>query len=697
VKVRVSDVNDPAVFDDSDNSFKIDYYQISWQVFDLLTNAPLSDLAVTMVDSTDPVFIQWQEVGITTTTPRVQPTPYGSWLATWTKTGYGDGEQLVVADQDQSFNLKMETSAVHIWRAVTDFTYTPAILAVADDPITPEDETVLPVDDKLDLISFLERDGSVITGVVYLDLRFYEGSTEIKQMEVGTDPRIYDGGVPPAVIGCYNDPDNPLPGISNAQGIIAQQWSATTLEAGKAYALVTTALISTCGKFVSPKSLTVTETQKLDDLQNFVATQLDTPLSQVKDDIAATVTTLIAAQTLSLEEKLDDQTDLIQTTLTDFTDSVQDSIVSLEDAVANSLASAAVLGAAAEISKEAALDLQEIGRRQAASLLIPASVVTGESVQLRYRGYTEGLIPLIDILDDQNKAIFQATPMKPLPDKPAIYEFIIDTVDAKIYKPGTLFTVIVTESSTGSIESGAVFVEKAVGQLLIPGTVLLGDKLDIRYRGRPDWKPLIKVIDFENEVIIDDEQMQKVKDETDLFEYKIAELSREKYTPGKPITITVTEKTTDASATGTILIESTSLSSLEGLVAAGSGQKSIIQDTLDAINVVKGNLATGGDIGMALEEIRRRMRDLPKELADEQITTPIIAAVDEMREQFMSFAGDEGYDFKTLLETGLEESATIIDIRKSTDEVQGAAEVMQRIMEQKLGGEDAPIVHSFFH
>jgi len=231
----------------------------------------------------------------------------------------------------------------------------------------------------------------------------------------------------------------------------------------------------------------------------------------------------------------------------------------------------------------------------------------------------------------------------------------------------------------------------------MPGTVLLGDKLNIRFRGRPDWKPTIKITDFENEVLIDDLRMTLVKNETDIFEYTIVEVSNDIYKPGKPITVTVTEAKTAASETGTILVESTSLSSLEGLVAAGAGQKSIIQDTLDAINVVKGNLATGGDISMALEEIRLRMRDLPKELADEAITVPIISAVDKMREEFINFAGEEGYNFQTLLETGLEESSTITDIRNTTDEVQGATEVMQKIVEQKLGGEDAPIVHSFFH
>jgi len=411
----------------------------------------------------------------------------------------------------------------------------------------------------------------------------------------------------------------------------------------------------------------------------------------------ALITAELKAQKTSLETKLTAQTASINAALTNFTNSVASSIASLQIAANDSTSAADRLEVAASLSQTAAEDLQAIGRRQAASLLIPQSVVTGENVTLRYRGYSAGLIPLIDVISSENVAIIQATPMIPLANNPSIYEIVLLDIEADVYEPGTLFTVIVTESTTGSIESGAVFIEAAKGQLLMPGTVLIGDKLNIRFRGRPDWKPLIKIVDFENNIIVDNEKMSAVRDETDLFEYTVLEVTSVVYKPGKPITVVIIEEATSATETGTILVESTSLSSLEGLVAAGAGTKSIIKDTLEAINVVKGNLATGGDISLALEEIKLRMRNLPKELADEQITVPIIAAVDEIREQFMQFTGEEGYDFRTLLETGLEESSTIADLRNSSDEMVGATEVMQKIMEQKLGGEDAPIVHSFFH
>ena len=46
---------------------------------------------------------------------------------------------------------------------------------------------------------------------------------------------------------------------------------------------------------------------------------------------------------------------------------------------------------------------------------------------------------------------------------------------------------------------------------------------------------------------------------------------------------------------------------------------------------------------------------------------------------------------------GLSESPTVADIRSATDKVQGATEVIQKVIEKKLGGDDEPVVHSFFH
>jgi hypothetical protein len=48
------------------------------------------------------------------------------------------------------------------------------------------------------------------------------------------------------------------------------------------------------------------------------------------------------------------------------------------------------------------------------------------------------------------------------------------------------------------------------------------------------------------------------------------------------------------------------------------------------------------------------------------------------------------------VEKGLDKSETVKDIRKKTDAVQGTTEVMQKIMENKLGGIDEPVVHVIY-
>ena len=68
-------------------------------------------------------------------------------------------------------------------------------------------------------------------------------------------------------------------------------------------------------------------------------------------------------------------------------------------------------------------------------------------------------------------------------------------------------------------------------------------------------------------------------------------------TKSEPVTVTVIEPTTATVESGTFIVEATTLTSLEGLVASGASTKNVAQEALDAINSVKGTLATGGDVG----------------------------------------------------------------------------------------------------
>ena len=92
VKVRVSDTRDETVNAISGN-FDIDYYAITFQIRDLLTNEHLSQL---VVDSTSDKGDLWQTSenpqvpGAPLGSPVTVDLPYGFWTAVWSKTGYGD-------------------------------------------------------------------------------------------------------------------------------------------------------------------------------------------------------------------------------------------------------------------------------------------------------------------------------------------------------------------------------------------------------------------------------------------------------------------------------------------------------------------------------------------------------------------------------------------------------------------------------
>ncbi|MFC1709566.1 hypothetical protein ACFL2J_05900 [Candidatus Omnitrophota bacterium] len=653
--VRVYDAADSQAYGDSAD-FTIDYYNVDWEMRDLLTNQEMSDLTGVSTSG-------WEFAN--RSSPISTRTPYGQWDFVWSATGFGDELQNLDSFSDLTGDDKimffMETDVVHIWRSEVRYAYVPDT-------------------DTLNMTAWLERDGSLITGGVFWDTKIYSGTTLLKTMTHNTESWRLD-----CVLDPYSDPQTP-----SSSGVYGDTWIDTDLDSGQIYTLVTRIQIGTGGTITTPSTLEITVSSVLDEMESVLVAQLDVPLSQVRADIASE----FEGQLEVIGGAMSSQTKAIQDKMSEFTQAAN----TLKGAAANSLISAGQLDAAAGVSQVAASDLQSIARRQSAKLLIPQAVVTGEPAKMRYRGYSTGLSPLIDILDFENSPIITAQPMIEIPGKPGLYEYEIAKIDADIYVPGVPFTVIVTDNFTGNVESGAVFVETALGQLLLPGTVLSGDKVILRFRGKGGWKPEITIVDYEGTTIVETTPMEELKgkEKEGYFSYTITKITGDEYVPGKPVTVTVHEPTTDTTESGTFMVESTSLSSLEGLVASGAGAKQVAQDALDSINAVRGSLATGGDVGMTLENIKYKLGRIPKEIASEGITAPIVNKVNEIKEQFIQFVGEEGYDFSTLLETGLVESVTVGDIRTTTDKISGASDLIGEIIEREFGGSDKPVIQLLF-
>ena len=234
VRVRVSDVNDSTVNDTSNADFKIDYYKFTWTLRDLLTNEQLTNISYTE-KVTGSQTVSRQGAGLTS--PVILESPYGFWTTTWSVTGYGDKAQNFEANADQSFTLFMETTVIHIWRAYSDFAYNSAV-------------------DRLDVSSWLERDGFVVSGATTVQVDIYDAGTLIKTLTNNT----------PTTAGFFN-----------------MSWMAPTgLVSGKVYTIITTITNASGALFKTPGSFTITVSKTLKDLETTVNSVLDKPISQVE-------------------------------------------------------------------------------------------------------------------------------------------------------------------------------------------------------------------------------------------------------------------------------------------------------------------------------------------------------------------------------------------------------------------------------
>ena len=394
-KIRVINAADPTNYLELVNSFNIDYYNITWEIRDLLTNASLSQLTVNEVKASDPNFVQWAEAGISTNPPRMQKTPYGTWVATWTKSGFGDGVQVVVANQDQTLLLYMETSTVHIWLADSRTSYDPDA-------------------DKLDVIAWLSRDGSLATGGLNAVYKIYQGSTLLYTL---TDPAI-DGA------GFFNFTVNAPTGFA----------------AGVTYSAICEVAVGSGGVFKTPASFEITTAVKLEQVKDTVNTNLDKPLSQVNSELQATLT----AQTAVIRSDLAVQTALITTTLTTFSAQIATSIVSLEAAAATSLSSAETL-------EETALKFSW------KAVVAPNPALSGTSVILQAQG-PEGLFPIVSVYNNQDRQVIINGLMIEDPTRPGNYSYSFLTERAD-FEAGQAYTYLVSEDTTGGLVAGSGFIE----------------------------------------------------------------------------------------------------------------------------------------------------------------------------------------------------------------------------------------------
>ncbi|GAG06186.1 unnamed protein product, partial [marine sediment metagenome] len=160
---------------ESEKSFHVDYYNIVWMIQDMLTNKPLDGLHGGNSAGWGP---DQDEDGkpdgfSKLASPVSMRVPHNDqqWQASWEKPGYSTVEPEFSAS-DHTEYLLMETTVIHLYRAESRFSYTPASLGL-DKKLGGGDD----VPDKLAITSWLERDGSVLSGGIFCDVRIFDRTT----------------------------------------------------------------------------------------------------------------------------------------------------------------------------------------------------------------------------------------------------------------------------------------------------------------------------------------------------------------------------------------------------------------------------------------------------------------------------------------------------------------------------------------
>jgi hypothetical protein len=606
VKVRVSDLNDQEVYDESDDPFKIDYYKVKWIIRDLSTYNLLGELGVTEVKTTDLGFIQWQEAGIGVARldsidppvadgyTRIAPTPAGNWVATWKKTGYGDLPQVVTLSKnnlaqvpplplDPSYQLLMETTTVHIYAAEGRFTYDPGAPAKLGDPAAvPPVPDVPAVPDKLDIVAWLARDGSILTGVVNARVYIYEGAT------------IVTGA--PVILSMTGDKET---GLWNAQ-IPTPTAAPFNLKSGVTYvAKVQMQIASQVPNNVwyqTPASFEITTPRKLQDVIDQVNYALDKPITEVQKAIQGTLdaqtSTIVALLGFelpnTLKKEMDLQSQAINSTLSAFTSSVQSSLVALEAGAVKSQAAGEQLKKTAE----------KFSWKTSCS---PNPALTGDMVTIQAQGLP-GLFPVLSVYNAENKQIIASGPMVESTTNPGNYSFSFRP-DPRTFEAGKAYTFIVSEDTTGGLVAGSGF------------------------------------------------------------------------------------------------IESTSLTTIAGLVASAPGAEDAAKKALDAIKGIEAAMTKGGDVAGIKDQmaaLKNVVVDLPDKMKDlmkgDTGIKDVTKVVNSISSQLTTLAGAEGYDFSQLMSKAISEAPSVKDLRKKSDALITGVDIVQKTIEAKLGQSDEPIV-----
>jgi len=637
VNIRIYDHNDHDVYVEGPipaggvSTMKIDYYKVTWDLRDLLTNSPIEGL--TVIDTSG-----WESTGLAS--PHEHETPAGFWQASWSHQDYGTIVEtyLVGWDEDsqtwkgdRTIYRTMETLVVHIWRAYTEFAYD--------------------VDgDKMDFTTWLERDGSLVPGSLIVDVSVYDGIYKIKRKTTVVDDvnqkHYYYDDVPTSVklwIGdrfgevrtmtdvindcaSYKTGEMDIP--AEFSGFFGQNWSPTnytagtdtydTLQDGKVYAVVSYMCIATGATFRTPASFTVTAPKQMDEMKDTINYMLDKPMSEVDAGIQSQLDGQLVVITNTMNQQTIDLTTAVQTTLDAGVIAVQQAAVDVATEavhIADTLASfesrvdtaikdletgAADIAVAGSEMRLAGEEFEETARKYSGRLILPNSVLMGETLGIRYRVIGAGVTPIMDVYDQDGNLIIGSQVLEPIAGVDELYGYDMPMTEG-VVEAGKTVTFFVFEEQSGSLEVGSIVVE-AMSLTDVAGLASAAPRAASMIQDALDTISSIKV------------------------------------------TLSL-----DAGATNAALLR--------------------LQQTIDTLPAV-----------------------IAREMSQEGPTAAIAKQVEQISTSLNTLAGEEGYDLSAILEKSLNDSPTIQEITGKTENIKGAVGIMREIVERELGGSDEPVV-----
>ncbi|MGE5308174.1 MAG: hypothetical protein ACM3OC_03740, partial [Deltaproteobacteria bacterium] len=460
VKVRISDVND-ATINDVSPAFKIDYYNISWTIRDLLTNEQLTNLSVNE-KLTGTTTVGWQAVGLTS--PVSHATPYGFWTTTWSASGYGDKGQNYTADSDQSFTIYLETTAVHIWAATAQFTW------------NPDSRT-------LSATSWLERDGSIVAGVSGVDIYIYNPDN-LNQ----TIHRMNQEG-------------------SGAGGYFTLTWvdSGNVLQAGKVYPVLVDLRNASGAHFKTPTSFSITEAQRLASTEDAMNNLVNVTIPTFQN----TMSQMITGTGMSGQELIDagGMKGILDTKTTEMKNTIQSTMTSFETSTGEAIQR---LQSGADTAVQAGQTLEATSKKyswngQAA----PDPALTGDAVTISVQGQPR-CMPLLSLYTWDNKAVVQSVIMTETRPGFYVYSFAADSR----FTPGKAYTYMVTEQTTGGLVAGSAMVE-SMGITTVAGLAAAAPEAERAAKKALDAIKAVEAVLVSNDNINISMTLKNLKDSVD--------------------------------------------------------------------------------------------------------------------------------------------------------------------------------------